>query len=120
MSQFLLCQSEINLCKYGTKMNEVVSNKELYTNVIHMYFDEEANDSIWVINKVQDCFGNIKYDSNELDELYLCCKKMVFWYGNDYLNLDVIDSLDEFNGYFAEMCETPCTEIYLMALNPKK
>ena len=33
MSQFLICKSKEKLSKYGSRLNNVVSNREIYLNV---------------------------------------------------------------------------------------
>ena len=44
MSQFLICKSKEKLSKYGSRLNNVVSNRELYDKVIDKYMKNENID----------------------------------------------------------------------------
>ena len=46
MSQFLICKSKEKLSKYGSRLNNVVSNRELYDKVIDKYMKNENIDDI--------------------------------------------------------------------------
>lgn len=115
MSQFLLCKSKENLAAYGMKVGDTLTNKNLYAKVINEYvMDREAGD-VWVINQIHEMLNQLDDHMNDIEEIISKSEWMIFWYGNEFQELDHISSRQELIGYLEENLYNPCLEIYLLA-----
>ena len=84
MSQFLICKSKEKLSKYGSRLNNVVSNRELYDKVIDKYMKNENIDDIWVIDAIHDMVNKLECNLGIIKEIGQRSELMIFWYGSEY------------------------------------
>lgn len=113
MSQFLICKSKEKLSKYGSRLNNVVSNRELYDKVIDKYMKNENIDDIWVIDVIHDMVNKLECNLGIIKEIGQRSELMIFWYGSEYEELDEIDSIQLLMNYLYDNINNPCLEIYL-------
>lgn len=113
MSQFLICKSKEKLSKYGSRLNNVVSNRELYDKVIDKYMKNENIDDIWVIDAIHDMVNKLECNLGIIKEIGQRSELMIFWYGSEYEELDEIDSIQLLMNYLYDNINNPCLEIYL-------
>lgn len=113
MSQFLICKSEHNLSKYGIRLQDTSSNIDLYYKVINQYVPKEDVNNIWVIDKIHNMINQLQNNLHEIQEIASKSEWMIFWYGSDFDELDVISSEQELMGYLKRNITNPCLEIYL-------
>lgn len=91
VSQFLIFKSKENLAKYGMNINDVVSNKNLYTQVVNKYIKNRDVQDIWIINRIDNM--------HIIEEISGRSELMIFWYGTDFHELDFISSKQELMKY---------------------
>lgn len=115
MSQFLLCKSKENLAAYGMKVGDTLTNKNLYAKVINEYVMDRGAGDVWVINQIHEMLNQLDDHMNDIEEIISKSEWMIFWYGNEFQELDHISSRQELMGYLAENLHNPCLEIYLLA-----
>jgi len=117
LSQFLLCRTDKDLGKYGIKISQNVFNKDLLYKVKQMYFPNDLDEKIWNIEKIHDITNDFLINKNIIYDIYNLSDEMIFWYGSDYLDLDVIDSYDDFCYMIEKNMEDISCELYLRVLN---
>lgn len=113
MSQFLICKSDDNLSKYGIRLQDTSSNIDLYYAVINQYAPKEKVNNIWVIDKIHDMINQLRCNLHEIQEIASKSEWMIFWYGSDFDELDVISSEQELMDYLKCNITNPNLEIYL-------
>lgn len=111
MSQFLICKSLYDLSYIGSRMDEINENKELYEEVVERYY--LTKEDIWVIDKIHEMVNDIKINIDSICTISEKCKKMIFWYGTDYEDLEQIFSTSELRTFLERYYDDPCVEIYL-------
>lgn len=119
MSQFLLCRTDKDLSKYGTNISYNVLNKDLLDKVKQMYFPNDLDEKIWSIEKIHDIINDYFINKNIIYDIFNLSDEMIFWYGSDYLELDVIDSYDDFCNIIKKNLEDNSYELYLRVINNK-
>lgn len=112
MSQFLICKSEGNLSKYGIRLQDTSSNIDLYYKVINQYVPKENVNNIWIIDKIHDMINQLQNNLHEIQEIASKSEWMIFGYGSDFDELDVISSEQELMDYLKCNITNPCLEIY--------
>lgn len=115
MSQFLLCKSKENLAAYGMKVGEALTNTNLYADVLNRYEMDRDIEEVWVINQIHDMLDQLDDHMNIIEEIISKSEWMLFWYGNEFQELEQISSRQELIGYLEENLHNPCLEIYLFA-----
>lgn len=113
MSQFLICKSKDDLAKYGMKISDVVSNKNLYIQVVNEYIKDKSVQDIWIINQIDDMITQLEDNMQIIEEISAKSELMIFWYGNDFQELDFIGSKQELMKYLKNNITNPCMELYL-------
>ncbi|MGN0497338.1 MAG: hypothetical protein ACI4GW_14025 [Lachnospiraceae bacterium] len=113
MSQFLICKSNEKLTKYGKKIDDVMLNKDLYMKVIKKYMYNVNANNIWVVEKIHDILNVFEYGINIVEEISRKSELMIFWYGSDFEDLDIIDSRQMLMKYLEDNIDSPCLEIDL-------
>lgn len=127
MSQFMLCKTKNNLKKRGfiklIDYNNI--NKEFLINVALEYFENESLNELWIFESIDryciEAQNNINLNNSFkstqlyslLEYLYNNCTHIIFWYGNDFFNLDVIKYEKGFYKYIFKCIIEPRCEVYL-------
>lgn len=122
MSQFMICKSAVDLKKFGGKLIDLDSEANTFlASVVQTYYAEEQNDNIWIVEKIDE-YSCVQLDYNAfiisnlyslLDNLYEICEWMIFWYGRDYDDLDVVYTKNELISYVRHCIEKPGCELYI-------
>lgn len=113
VSQFLICKSKDNLAKYGMKFKDTVSNKNLYIQVVNKYVKDTDVQDIWIINRIDDMINQLEDNMQIIDEISSKSELMIFWYGSEFQELDLMSSKQELMRYLKKNITNPCMEIYL-------
>lgn len=115
MSQFLICKAEKDLSNYGKKINEIILNHDLFSKVINQYIMEENADAIWIIENIHEMVDQLEKHMEIIEEIISKSDVMIFWYGSDFQELEVVNSRFELLDYLKQNVANPCFEIYLYA-----
>ena len=113
MSQFLICKSKENLSMFGIPFKKCDYNIHLYNSVIEMYIKEKTND-IWIIEAMGDWICDLKNSISQIEYLAIKSDVMIFWYGNEYDELDEVYSLENLISYIKHEAYDPSVELYLI------
>lgn len=108
-----MCKSKEKMTKYGFRLDDANSNKDLYIKVFHKYMCNENVSDIWIIDKIHDIVDSLEYSLKIIEEISRKSECMVFWYGEEYEELDRINSSQELIDYLADNMDDSCLEIYL-------
>lgn len=132
MSQFMLCNSLKNLGAYGKCLLEKdTENRELFVAVSEKYFHPLNMKNVWIVENISEyCDQALSgiaqtYEMQEthkqlynlIDKLYDVSETMILWYGNDYKELDIVDTKEELIEYIAEKLKSYCFELYVWCKN---
>lgn len=117
MSQFLLCRTEKDLGKYGIKISRNVLNKDLLYKVKEIYFPNDSDEKIWNIENIHDITNDFYANKNIIYDIFNLSDEMIFGYGCDYMNLEAIDSYDDFCKTIEKSLEDKNYELYLRIIN---
>ncbi|MBD5489917.1 MAG: hypothetical protein HDR13_14190 [Lachnospiraceae bacterium] len=122
MSQFMICKSAFDLTQFGGKLiNKDEEDYAFFISVVQKHYEEKTYSNIWTIEKIDD-YSCEQLDYNAfissklfslLNNLYEICEWMIFWYGNDYDDLDVVHTKNELIDYVRHCIEKPGCELYI-------
>lgn len=115
MSQFLICKAEKDLSNYGKKINDIILNHDLFSKVINQYIMEENADAIWIIENIHEMVNQLDTHMEIIEEIISKSDVMIFWYGSDFQELEVVNSRFELLDYLKQNVDNPCFEIDLYA-----
>lgn len=115
MSQFLICKAEKDLSNYGKKINDIILNHDLFSKVINQYIMEENADAIWIIENIHEMVNQLDTHMEIIEEIIFKSDVMIFWYGSDFQELEVVNSRFELLDYLKQNVDNPCFEIDLYA-----
>lgn len=115
MSQFLICKAEKDLSNYGKKINDIILNHDLFSKVINQYIMEENADAIWIIENIHEMVNQLDTHMEIIEEIIFKSDVMIFWYGSDFQELEVVNSRFELLDYLKQNVDNPCLEIDLYA-----
>lgn len=115
MSQFLICKSMEDLSRYGEKMQTITSNHDLFSKVINQYIPNEDLKYIWVIERIHEIVNQLEGHIHVMEEIVSKSDVMIFWYGSDYQELEIVNSKVELMTYLKNNITNPCLEIDLYA-----
>lgn len=122
MSQFMICKAKADLIEHGGILRSLNDKDDtLIRSILKLYYPENQFDDIWIIQNMEHyCCKQLYYDdffASELyhliDNLYDLCDWMIFWYGNEYTDLDEIHTKNELISYVQHQMEMPCCELYI-------
>lgn len=115
MSQFLLCKTQEDLSGYGKKIIDTTNNRELFLCVINQYIPKEKLENIWVINNIHEMVDRLQEYICVIEEIVLRSEVLIFWYGSDFRELEVVNSREKLMLYLKNEITNPCVEIDLYA-----
>lgn len=108
MSQYLLCKAN-DLSKYGEPVNY-----EGNLGVLDKYFDGDTN-SVWEVSNMNFMIDTIEEYLPIIYDIIDESERMVFWYSDDYVDLDKFNSRSKLKEYILNNVSTPCLELYIYA-----
>ena len=121
VSQFLMCSSKSSLSDYGSNLTSLHGkNNKLLIDVSNKYLSMNSFDNLWVIEDIQSYCDKVLDDTSFmhsklysiLNDLYDKSDCMIFWYGNEYDDLEVLYSKNEMINYVTRCVTKPACEIY--------
>lgn len=112
MSQFLICKSKDDLSIFGIPYVKCDYNMPLYNLVIQMYLSGNTKD-VWIIEAMGDWICDIKHGLSQIEFLAEKSDAMIFWYGNEFDELDKVHSIEELIDYIKHEAYDPSLELYL-------
>lgn len=115
MSQFLICKTEKDLSNYGKKIDDTILNYDLFSKVINQYAMNEKADAIWIIENIHEMVNQLQKHMEIIEEIISKSDVMIFWYGSDFQELEVVNSRCELVDYLKNNVDNPCFEIDLYA-----
>lgn len=115
MSQFLICKATKDLSNYGKKIDDTILNYDLFSNVINQYGMNEKADAIWIIENIHEMVNQLQKHMETIEEIISKSDVMIFWYGSDFQELEVVNSRCELVDYLKNNVDNPCFEIDLYA-----
>lgn len=65
------------------------------------------------IDKIHDLITRLEDNLHIIEEISSKCEIMIFWYGSDFQELDLLSSQQELMDYLKNNITDPCLEIYL-------
>ncbi len=113
MSQFLICKSKEDLSIFGIPYVKCGYNLNLYNSVIEMYLSGITKD-VWIIEAMGDWICDIKHSISQIEFLARKSDAMIFWYGNEFDELDKVYSLEGLIEYIKYEAYDPSIELYLI------
>lgn len=115
MSQFLICKAEKDLSNYGKRIDDTIINYDLFSKVINQYAMNEKADAIWIIENIHKMVNQLQKHMEIIEEIIYKSDVMIFWYGSDFQELEVVNSRCELLDYLKHNVDNPCFEIDLYA-----
>lgn len=115
MSQFLICKTKKDLSNYGKKIDDIILNHDLFSKVINQYVMAEKADAIWIIENIHEMVNQLEKHMEIIEEIISKSDVMIFWYGSDFQELEVVNSRFELLDYLKHNVDNPCFEIDLYA-----
>ena len=115
MSQFLICKAAKNLSNYGKKIDDTILNYDLFSKVINQYIMSEKADDIWIIENIHEMVNHLYKHMEIIEEIVSKSDVMIFWYGSDFQELEVVNTRCELMDYLKHNVDNPCFEINLYA-----
>lgn len=125
MSQYMICKSKTDLSEFGcVLLNMDEKDNTLILSILKKYYPNKVYDNIWIIENMEEyCCKQLCYNEFIVSNLYflLCnlydlCEWMIFWYGNEFCDLDEVYSKDELLSFVQHSIEVPCCELYLRVI----
>ena len=133
MSQFMMCFSYENLTGFEfSNLTKNISNKELFIKVADKNLKHKENKNIWVMEKIDDYFSEAQLFLNngksfKSTKLYnilfnICdlCEVIIFWYGSEFENLDMVIDKKQMLLKIEESVKDSMCECYLIFKNKSK
>lgn len=126
MSQYMICKAKDDLTEFGgILLNLNKKSNRFILSILEQYYREGQYDDIWIIENMEEyCCRQMYYDEYIasdlyflLNDLYDLCEWMIFWYGDDFEDLDEVYSKDELISYVQHCIEVPCCELYLRVIH---
>ena len=124
MSQFMICKSKSNLAAYGKCLvDNNICNKKMLLTVAQFHFQSFNMEDIWSIEHIHDYCDQAHELQNHtnakiyqlLDSLYNVSEVIVLWYGDDYKDLDNIETKEELIKHVKNVLISSNLELYLLA-----
>lgn len=115
MSQFLICKAAEDLSNYGKKIDDTILNYDLFSKVINQYIMSEKADDIWIIENIHEMVNHLQKHMEIIEEIVSKSDVMIFWYGSDFQELEVVNTRCELMDYLKHNVDNPCFEIDLYA-----
>ena len=130
MSQFIMCYSHKDLSIFGcNRLSSNVANKQIFDRVANNLLKEIEMDNVWIMEGVdnyflkaqKDVFNGKKFKSTclykLLDKICDICHIIIFWYGSEFEDLDIITDKDKMFLYIQESIKDSMCECYLIYKN---
>ena len=108
MSQYLLCKAN-DLSRYGEPVK-----CEGNLDVLGKYFNGDTN-SVWEVSDMNFMIDAIEESLPIIYDIIDESERMVFWYSDDYADLDKFTSRSKLKEYIRNNVSTPCLELYIYA-----
>ncbi|MCL2715725.1 MAG: hypothetical protein FWD68_14365 [Alphaproteobacteria bacterium] len=132
MTQFMLCLSPIDLrsreqrllSAHGECWTTDIKNSDLFVAVADCCFDRHDMKDVWVIRKIDEATAapsrHEDFIRQSLVQLYEASEMMVLWYGNEYTDLDRIETKDDLVDFLRNLQIDNALELYILCRNKER